>query len=233
MRLGLGISIPGTSGLVQPAFSPLDLSPVLWLDAADTSTITEVGGAVSQWDDKSGNGNDLTQAQAVYQPVTGTRTLNSLNVLDFASDYVEIASLVISQPFTVFCVAETDGASEYTVYDFGAAGVATLFNIRNSVGDYRVLSGAVLQGGTSDNDPHVFFIVHNSTSSLLDVDGVSVLSGNAGTNAATKMRLGVSGGGGNFLDGAIAEVIVVAGTLSAGEIADTEQYLANKWGITL
>ena len=82
MRLGLGISIPGTSGLVQ-AFSPLDLSPALWLDASDTSTITEVGGAVSQWDDKSGNGNDFTQGTAANQPTTGTRTQNGLNVLDF------------------------------------------------------------------------------------------------------------------------------------------------------
>ena len=29
----------------------------LWLDASDTSTITQSEGSVSQWDDKSGNGN--------------------------------------------------------------------------------------------------------------------------------------------------------------------------------
>jgi len=90
MRLGLGISIPGTSGLVQAAFSPLDLSPVLWLDASDTSTITEVAGAVSQWDNKGSLG-DFTQATAALQPTTGVTTQNGLNVIDFAADYLRSA----------------------------------------------------------------------------------------------------------------------------------------------
>ena len=64
-------------------FTPLSLSPQLWLDAADTTTITESGGAVSQWNDKSGNGYQFTQATAAAQPKTGTRTQNGLNVLDF------------------------------------------------------------------------------------------------------------------------------------------------------
>ena len=87
MRLGLGISIPGTSGLVQAAFSPLDLSPVLWLDASDTSTITETGGAVSQWDNKGSLG-DFTQGTAAVQPTSGATTKNGLNVIDFADDHL-------------------------------------------------------------------------------------------------------------------------------------------------
>ena len=38
------------------AFNPSDIETALWLDAADASTITESGGAVSQWNDKRGNG---------------------------------------------------------------------------------------------------------------------------------------------------------------------------------
>ena len=90
MRLGLGISIPGTTGLVAAAFSPLDLSPVLWLDAADTSTITESGGSVSQWDNKGSLG-DFTQGTAALQPTTGATTQNGMNVVDFAADYLNSA----------------------------------------------------------------------------------------------------------------------------------------------
>lgn len=76
--------MPSTLGVVASGFwSPLDLSPALWLDAADATTITEVAGAVSQWNDKSGNSNNFTQATGVSQPITGTRTQNGLNVLDF------------------------------------------------------------------------------------------------------------------------------------------------------
>jgi hypothetical protein len=59
----------------------------LWLDAADLSTITESSGSVSQWDNKGSLGN-FTQATGALQPTTGVSTLNGLNVLDFAGDYL-------------------------------------------------------------------------------------------------------------------------------------------------
>jgi hypothetical protein len=44
-------------------FTPLSLSPALWLDASDTSTLFDVSGnvvapdgAIARWEDKSGNG---------------------------------------------------------------------------------------------------------------------------------------------------------------------------------
>jgi hypothetical protein len=69
--------------LGKQTFSPLDLSPALWLDASDTATITASSGSVSQWDDKSGNGRNVTQGTAAAQPTTGSATLNGLNVLSF------------------------------------------------------------------------------------------------------------------------------------------------------
>jgi hypothetical protein len=74
------------SGVTSSAFSPLDLSPALWLDASDTATITASSGAVSQWDDKSGNARHAVQATGSLQPTTGADTQNSLNVLTFAAD---------------------------------------------------------------------------------------------------------------------------------------------------
>jgi hypothetical protein len=55
----------------------------LWLDATDSATITASGGAVSQWNDKSGNASNFTQGTGANQPTTGTRTINSKNVIDF------------------------------------------------------------------------------------------------------------------------------------------------------
>jgi hypothetical protein len=40
----------------------------LWLDAEDTASITLNGSNVVQWDDKSGNGRNATQATASFQP---------------------------------------------------------------------------------------------------------------------------------------------------------------------
>ena len=40
----------------------------LWLDAEDNTTITHSSNAVSQWNDKSGNGNHATQATSSKMP---------------------------------------------------------------------------------------------------------------------------------------------------------------------
>ena len=63
----------------DPAWSPTSLPGFsLWLDAADSSTIT--GNPVTAWADKSGNNISLTSTTG---PASGTRNLNGKNVLDF------------------------------------------------------------------------------------------------------------------------------------------------------
>jgi len=235
MRLGLGISIPGTSGLVQAAFSPLDLSPVLWLDAADTSTITEVGGAVSQWDDKSGNGYDVTQGTAANQPTSGTRTLNSLNVLDFDGNdlLIKTTSPTLTQPNTVFFVAELDTTGANRTLLDGAGGAGRNIVRATSLNNWAIYAATFVTGGTSDTDPHIFRAVFDGASSSLHVDAVSTLTGDPGAQSLVGFAIGATYSATNGWDGAIAEVIIVDGTLTAGEIADTESYLANKWGITI
>jgi hypothetical protein len=233
MRLGLGVSIPGTSSPVQAAFSPLDLSPVLWLDASDTSTITEVGGAVSQWDDKSGNGNDLSQGTALAQPTSGTRTINSLNVIDFdgSNDRLTITGWTVSQPVTVFAVVEKDVDTNGRIFQSGIIGSILAGEQPFS---YAGLGGGVFgtSGDAADNTPHIMRFTFNGASSFIHVDGTQSATGNPGTLGITD-PFSVSSPTTQFWNGMIAEVIVVDGTLTAGEIADTESYLANKWGITL
>lgn len=57
----------------------------LWLDAADASTITLNGSNISQWNDKSGNERNATQATAAYQPVYTVNAINGKAALRFAS----------------------------------------------------------------------------------------------------------------------------------------------------
>ena len=57
---GAPTNVTATLGPIEgTAFDVNDLSPALWLDASDSSTIEENGGKVSRWDDKSGNNNHL------------------------------------------------------------------------------------------------------------------------------------------------------------------------------
>jgi len=219
-------------------FSPLDLSPTLWLDASDTGTITESGGSVSQWDDKSGNDNHATEATAAYQPTTGTRTMNSLNVLDFASNRLQ-GTYDTTLPCHIFAVAQLDATSaERSLVDGKSSArrvigttAANEWKITNSY-----LAGTTITGGSVDTEAYVFHAYFdNGASSELFVDSVSIVSGDAGTSESVS---GITIGSTYVFtldpwDGIIAEIVIVSGTLTAEQISDTETYLANKWGMTL
>lgn len=71
-----------------PAWSPSVLGPYVWLDGTDSATITQSGGFVSQWADKSGNGrlfqggNGLSDARRPTQA-----TINGKNFIDCGPFY--------------------------------------------------------------------------------------------------------------------------------------------------
>ena len=67
-----------------PALLGADLA--LWLDAADADTITLNGSNVSQWDDKSGNGRNVSQAVAAQQPAYDA--VNKIITFDGSNDYL-------------------------------------------------------------------------------------------------------------------------------------------------
>ena len=56
----LGVMASGRSGHLAPS-APV-AGYTVWLDASDTATITQSGGVVSQWTDKSVNAYAFTQA---------------------------------------------------------------------------------------------------------------------------------------------------------------------------
>lgn len=89
MRNGLGI-ISGSRRRVT-GFSPSDLSPAIWLDAADSSTLFDAvsggstpadAGTVRRWQDKSGNLRHVTEATA--GPTRRTGLQNGKDVVRFA-----------------------------------------------------------------------------------------------------------------------------------------------------
>jgi hypothetical protein len=86
------------------SFTPSSIeSLVAWYDASDTATITQSSGLVSQWDDKSGNGNHIIQSNESYRASTGVETLNGLNVMSFLyNDYFNAPNITDLQ--TTFIV---------------------------------------------------------------------------------------------------------------------------------
>jgi lysophospholipase L1-like esterase len=103
---------------------------VAWYDASDSTTLTSVGTLVSQWSDKSGNGNHLTQSTDSKKPKTGTTTINGVNAVEFdgTSDYLSIPSGLYSlsngNSTVLAAIQYTSIASSSVLFAFSNGGVS-------------------------------------------------------------------------------------------------------------
>jgi hypothetical protein len=161
-------------GIIASSRPSVQLPPVagytLWLDAADTSTITSSGGDVSQWNDKSGNARNFTQSSATAKPKTGTRTINSLNTIDFdgTNDFLSCPSstalfnyLHSSTGATLFFVGIVDNTADTKCYLDNVEGNSGFIGVRLDINAtekdlVRVNKGVSNQNVISNNDVVTF-----------------------------------------------------------------------------
>jgi hypothetical protein len=147
-------------------WNPSMITTALWLDAADASTVTTVSGAVSQWNDKSGNARHATQVTTASRPTVVANSLNQNSVirLDATDDFMSL-----SNTFGL--------TSATTLYFFGvrrssvAAAADTTTNRTFLLG----LTGAYVIGASNSSS------LTNETTVFLAVDN----SPRIGTNAAS------------------------------------------------
>jgi len=158
-------------------FTPLDLAPALWLDASDTATITAASGSVSQWDDKSGNGRNVTQGTAAAQPTTGAATLNGLNVLSFDGGDRLISSVTSAWNFL------HDGVLPYficTVIEVGSS--ADPNQLYAYLGTSSAASGN--RGAVFSYEDRAILPANNATRVLIS-NGTSLIVDNTNSNIWT------------------------------------------------
>jgi len=101
-------AIPGNLILKsRSSWNPTFISTALWLDAADPGTITESGGAVSQWDDKSGNNHHVVQATAAARPTYSATAFNGQPTIffDATDDLLACATTTVSSQGDLFYAA--------------------------------------------------------------------------------------------------------------------------------
>jgi hypothetical protein len=237
----------------------LSLNPQLWLDAADLTTITESSGSVTQWNDKSGNGFNVSQATGAAQPTTNSATRNGLNVLVFdggdvlnysGTTGINVGSMsvyvVASQTTNVnFCGLVSVHAS--TGDDFNNTGsinldtsnASFLFNINRGAAGAPTTTGSSAVNGSGATPFGQYTGIFNPNGNLTAYrDGV------AGTGTANALSFTTANGGfligGRFLSGAISasfrldgqicEVIVYNQNHTDVQRRQVENYLKTKWG---
>lgn len=241
LNLGLGLRSSGLS-----SFSPLSLSPALWLDAADTSTITHTANAVTQWNDKSGNSRHATQGTALNRPVTNTATVNGLNAIDFDGTNHALAlpsyfNDLSTKSYTIYIAFRPDTTTGTdTLFANEAAGngmamyyTATLF--RGVSGSFGTISD---QADTATKiQPHVAIMRKDAGGFRIFRDGMfgSGRTPTVGFTATFGTWLGSSNNGtfNNLMDGRLCEVIICEGYHTETTMNTTQAYLASKWGATV
>lgn len=229
----------------------LDADVSLWIDAYDEATITESSGAVSQWDDKSPTGDNLTQGTASVQPTTGTSTINSKNVVLFDEDFMGLPASFDANGKTLFFVVDLDDS----VTDSNANNKGIIAN--SGVSNYNNHITLGLHSGSSWYDiflennagwvyqkyipnmdnaamkaPIIMTIVLDSASYKLRMNQNEYTNNTAvGTTNFRYVGKGYGSysGSGNILKGAIGEIIRFDRALSTEDIESVEDYLNAKW----
>jgi len=221
------------------AWTPAQITTALWLDAADASTITLNSTTVSQWNDKSGNSRNFSQATAGNQPVYSTNALNGKNVVNFvSSDALTRAAI----PFndlgnnSLYVVGNRTGSNSFnvTVIISRAAGRTRnmLFGDGNYWGVYTASSPVGFVGATykiceiiADQATNAFLYYQDGTSqgSAGNVNSGTVFGDN-------NCYLGNDQYGSSLI-GNIAEVIFCDEKNTDSDRQKIEGYLAHKWGL--
>ena len=255
------LRIPTIDALVRAGFTPnggssfvmTDINNLeIWLDAADTSTITTgIGDAVIGWADKSPKENDASQFLIVAQPLTNQTTINGNNVITHDRDWMIIPFAPGLNPTNVsfICVARFTNLTVNALItnfpgpSFNSGGFNFSSLATNFLGIVSDEAGAQFEAVLSTvlpaiNTPYILGLQHTSVPPLtrLFIDGVFDASVNnfpisylstRGVNTAD-FFLATPG---NEMVGDIGEIIFVSRNLSLSEIAIIDKDLKAKWGI--
>ena len=224
----------------------------LWTPSNLSATLTAwqqggTGVAVGQWDDSSGNGNNLVQATKGDQPAT--TTLNGLEILDFTSsqndhmDYGDLDAMDVGTgDFYTFIVVNPDVSSanmallaKHSGADDYLLRVASTNKVQQYIGN---TSAGVVTGSTTISAGTTYIVAgyRDSFISYVRVDGAQdglQLNANSLSNARTFHVAGQASAGtvANF-DGKIAEIVMGGGTIEIEEIEKVEGYLDRRFALS-
>jgi hypothetical protein len=225
----------------------------VWLDAADSSTITIATG-VSEWRDKSGNGRHVSQSTAANQPAYQATGLNSMPTLRSAGSgrllTATLSGFAGTNNLWAFAVGTMDSVtssfgrlvsfSNGATQDFNniastsllirSAATNAMVSYRNGIALNSLavsLSAPMIVGSQFNSSGNTFYV--NGTGSALNTSGGAI--GNFAT--APRISLFYHGGSGDSpWTGNLSELVLGDTALSTANRQLIEGYLAWKWGLT-
>jgi len=236
----------------EDTWTPADITTELWYDAADLSTVTlgYTSGVqnvtVSRWNDKSGNGHDVTNSGGINLRNYTYGQFNGHNSIRFLNSWLRerVATLGISTNFSILAVgsAKTTEIVQYgRLFSLKTSSDAQDWDNNFSINMYYN-SGVAIDCGSSNAtkqsvaNNEAFMLEAYCSSGSLDQYFNGSLTDSA-INTSVNLSVEDIGIGvaydftsGQIWTGDISEIIVIP-TNSSSDRQKAEGYLAHKWGI--
>ena len=241
-------------------FVPTSISGCsLWLDGADSNTVLLSGGTVSQWNDKSGNGRNVSQTTPGYQGSFLQRAQNNLSVVSINSNQggysgptlavnglTGMSIFTVVNNFTTLNPTISSGGSPYAVIywpETGSWGQVYIQAFQSRM-EWRFGSGQTFNNPYATFTPNVgssYNLLMVSKAGLVEqaYQNGSLLSNYTATNSAianTSSGFGIASQSPSAnLPGLntnnIGEILVYTTSLTTPQRQQIEGYLAWKWGL--
>ena len=232
---------------------PLPYDPALWLDASDAASVTESGGKVSTWADKSGNGHDYAQATAGNQPALVADAVNAKPGISFdgADDFLGASSrlgLGANPNLMVFMVTvvDADVTTDSRILHIGNSSMTLAVGVGSDGWAWRYDGGNERYGAVAKDKAAIQCWERAAGSDFqaakfyLDGTELSRTGGatDGGLPADTTANSSIGGkfpGAGalsNQFSGKIGEIVVLE-LSDATARQEVEGYLAHKWGLAV
>ncbi len=210
-------------GVPSGGFLPSSL-PNLELWTRFNQGITVTGSGVSQWDDQSGNGNHLLQGTDANRP---SEEVDGSILFNGTAHFLKAAAFTLVQPETIYILGkQVTWTADDRWIDGNANNTGVLQQAAPSP-EIRIFAGAFLGNIslTLDTDG-IITSVFNSTSSVIQLNNDSPVTGDAGAANMGGFILGARGDGTtNFSNIQVKEALIYSEAHDAATRAQVIGYL--------
>lgn len=227
-----------------------------WYDTTDPRVVLASAGDVYQFNDKLGSDIHIAQGTGSKQPETGTRSINSVNVLDYVSanaqalfDTTNAVATALSgtdSPFAMYAVLARDGSADnqnIISIESSSTGTPLICFRLTSANKLRCLkrddASNILSKdstGTIDTNPHIISIRFDGTNVKFYIDGVldatQDLSSTLGATTLNQIRLASFRDTSTYFDGGLGTAIIVNSNPTDAVDDKIVGFLAHQYGLT-
>lgn len=205
----------------------------LWLDAADSNTVTTSGSTLTGWIDKSGTGKLININSAPTYSSTG---FNNLPGITFASgNNLSTITQSLGTAITLVAVYRVTSNTTSVALSVGLSGGGETgigYNINNTY--YVLYDWAVNESGNITNRTINTNVIHigvkSGTTLASFINGTDPTSVPSSTYNNTNSTINIGGGSLPFV-GTLSEAIVYNNGITTLQRQQIEGYLAWKWGL--